>query len=95
MIFTGLTTHLESIKNQQEEAFEVAYRVKNKAGEWAWVQDKGKVVETDSEGRPLRVAGIQHDITILKQQEADLVVLNTELEQRVQQRTQDLDGCIE
>ena len=88
--FHRLTTHLESIKNQQKEAFEVAYRVKNKAGEWAWVQDKGKVVETDSEGRPLRVAGIQHDITILKQQEADLVVLNTELEQRVQQRTKDM-----
>ncbi len=92
--FHRLTAHLESIKNQQKEAFEVAQRVKNKAGEWAWVQDKGKVVETDSEGRPLRVAGIQHDITILKQQEADLVVLNTELEQRVQQRTQDLVAAL-
>ncbi|WP_171041710.1 tetratricopeptide repeat protein [Pseudoalteromonas phenolica] len=88
--FHRLTSHLESIKNQQEEAFEVAYRVKNKAEEWAWVQDKGKVVEYDPEDRPIKVAGIQHDITILKQQEADLVVLNTELEKRVQQRTKDL-----
>ena len=88
--FHILTERLDAIKNNQEDAFDVSYRVKNKAGEWAWVQDKGKVVKRDQQGRPMTVSGIQHDITILKQQEADLVVLNTELEQRVQQRTHDL-----
>ena len=88
--FHILTERLDAIKNNQEDAFDVSYRVKNKAGEWAWVQDKGKVVKRDQQGRPQTVSGIQHDITILKQQEADLVVLNTELEQRVQQRTHDL-----
>lgn len=93
--FHKLVEHLEAIKNRQEDAFEVSYRVRNKAGEWAWVQDKGKVVERDELGNPLRVAGIQHDITILKQQEADLVVLNTELEERVKKRTQDLLAALE
>ncbi|PCK33073.1 tetratricopeptide repeat protein [Pseudoalteromonas piscicida] len=88
--FDRLIAQLEAVKSNQEDAFEVSYRVKNKAGEWAWVQDKGKVVETDEVGAPKKVAGIQHDITILKQQEADLVVLNTELEMRVKQRTHDL-----
>lgn len=91
----ALVSHLQAIKDNQEDAFEVSYRVKNKAGEWSWVQDKGKVVKTDEQGNALVVAGIQHDITILKQQEADLVTLNTELELRVQQRTVELVTALE
>jgi len=93
--FHKLVEHLEAIKSCHEDSFSVSYRVKNKAGEWAWVQDKGKVVKEDEFGNPLRVAGIQHDITILKQQEADLVVLNTELEERVKKRTHDLLEALE
>lgn len=93
--FNLLIERLQAIKENEEDAFEVAYRVKNKAGEWAWVQDKGKVVKRDDNNLPLVVAGIQHDITILKQQEVDLVVLNTELEQRVEQRTKDLRNALD
>ena len=30
------------------------YRLLKKSGEWTWVQDRGKVVERDDSGRPLR-----------------------------------------
>ncbi|CAH9052306.1 Adaptive-response sensory-kinase SasA [Pseudoalteromonas holothuriae] len=90
-----LTACLDAILEKKEQSFEVSYRVKTKNGEWTWVQDKGKVVEIGSNNEPLKVAGIQHDITILKQQEADLVVLNTELEQRVKQRTHDLEAALD
>ena len=32
-------------------------------GSWAWVRARGRVVERDSEGRPLRIAGTARDIT--------------------------------
>ena len=32
------------------------YRLLKKSGEWTWVQDRGKVVERDDSGRPLRGA---------------------------------------
>ena len=32
-------------------------------GDWAWVRARGRVVERDHEGRPLRIAGTARDIT--------------------------------
>ena len=32
-------------------------------GSWAWVRARGRVVERDAEGRPLRIAGTARDIT--------------------------------
>ena len=33
------------------------------AGEWRWILARGKVVRRDDAGRPLRMSGIQKDIT--------------------------------
>ena len=62
----------------------------DKQGEWRWLLDRGKVVETDESGKALRITGTQRDITKLKQQEVALLELNSELEQRVAQRTTEL-----
>lgn len=45
-------------------------RMKSKQGEWRWFLDRGKVVERDEQGRPLRLIGIQTDITSRKQAES-------------------------
>jgi PAS domain S-box-containing protein len=39
------------------------YRIKNKAGNYIWVLGRGKVTETDSEGKALRISGSIYDIT--------------------------------
>ena len=38
-------------------------RMRHKAGHWVWVLSRGRVTSRDSEGRPLKVAGIHLDIT--------------------------------
>jgi PAS domain S-box-containing protein len=51
------------------EGMSVEYRIRNKAGDWVWVLDRGKVVERDGDGRPLRAVGTLTDITQRKRDE--------------------------
>jgi PAS domain S-box-containing protein len=48
------------------------HRVRTKSGEWKWILDRGKVVERDEGGRPLREAGIHLDVTERKRAEEQL-----------------------
>ncbi|HEY3399388.1 MAG TPA: PAS domain S-box protein [Geothrix sp.] len=43
--------------------FEVEQRLRTKSGAWKWVLARGKVVQHDGEGRPLRMTGTHSDIT--------------------------------
>jgi diguanylate cyclase (GGDEF)-like protein/PAS domain S-box-containing protein len=53
-------------------AFEAEYRLQTRQGNWVWVDDRGKVVERDAEGRATRIAGTVQDITGRKQNEERL-----------------------
>lgn len=46
------------------------FRVRNEAGEWLWVLNRGRVVERDGSGRALRMAGIVMDVTERRHAEA-------------------------
>jgi len=43
--------------------FEMEIRMRAKSGEWRWILVRGRVVERDKDGKPLRVAGTPLDIT--------------------------------
>lgn len=55
--------------------YESEIRMRHKNGEWVWVLTRGKVVERDAEGRPLRVSGTHTDITRRKLVENRLRVI--------------------
>jgi two-component system cell cycle sensor histidine kinase/response regulator CckA len=48
------------------------YRRQTKSGGWKWIRSVGRIVEYDSEGRPLRMYGTHADITDRKELEAQL-----------------------
>ncbi|WP_107852740.1 sensor domain-containing diguanylate cyclase [Oceanimonas marisflavi] len=52
--------------------YEVQHRMVAKNGTVTWVQDRGRVVEWDDQGRPLRVMGTHIDITQEKEYELAL-----------------------
>src|SRR5271157_5800606 len=52
--------------------FEAEYRLETKSEEWKWILDRGKVIETDENGKPVRMAGIYLDITDRKRMEEEL-----------------------
>jgi two-component system cell cycle sensor histidine kinase/response regulator CckA len=50
-------------------AYEAEYRCRTKQGGWKWILGRGKVVERNPDGSPLRMTGIHIDITERKQAE--------------------------
>lgn len=49
--------------NQKTQEYAAEYRVKCGDGSWKWVMDIGKVTERDSNNAPIRMMGIQMDIS--------------------------------
>ncbi len=65
--------------------YESEHRCRAKSGEWLWILDRGRVVERETDGTPIRMAGSHLDIADRKLAEYELIRLNEELEQRVQE----------
>ena len=68
-------------------SYEMEYRVVTKSGEIRWVLARGKVVERDNDGRPLRATGTRLDITDRKRAEA----LLQERTEALERSNQDLE----
>ncbi|WP_051242108.1 hybrid sensor histidine kinase/response regulator [Azohydromonas australica] len=63
----ALQAHLDG----RSAAYVAEYRVGTGAGPWRWVLDVGRVVERDAQGRALRMAGTNLDISERKHAEED------------------------
>jgi PAS domain S-box-containing protein len=74
------------------DLFEVEYRMKARNGEWRWILGRGKCIVRDEQGRALRLVGTHVDITERKRTEEEIRKLNAELEERVVQRTAQLEA---
>jgi diguanylate cyclase (GGDEF)-like protein/PAS domain S-box-containing protein len=62
---------LEEHISGASELFESEHRVRTANGEWIWVRSRGKVVERDTAGNPLRMAGTARDITVARRAERE------------------------
>jgi PAS domain S-box-containing protein len=52
--------------------FDIVFRMRHKDGSWRWVHSQGRVVSRDPDGRPLRMIGINQDVTGQKKAEQNL-----------------------
>jgi PAS domain S-box-containing protein len=64
---------------QQKNAFEMEFQMRAKNGSYKWMLSRGKVMEWDKQGQPLRVVGTITDLTFRKQLEQSLQNSNQEL----------------
>ncbi|MBS0432989.1 MAG: EAL domain-containing protein [Proteobacteria bacterium] len=55
----------------QTDHFESEHRLLNARGDWIWVVSRGKIVERDGNGTPLRICGTARDIGELRAAERD------------------------
>jgi PAS domain S-box-containing protein len=62
---TELNNHL----SKKTPYYQAEYRSMTRSGKYIWVLDSGKIMEYDAEGKPLRVIGINIDITAKKENE--------------------------
>lgn len=56
----------------ETESFETEYRLQDAKEQWLWILDRGRVVERDDAGRPMRMAGTMKDISDKRRQEEEL-----------------------
>jgi two-component system, NtrC family, sensor kinase len=59
-----LMDHLQA----KSQNYEAEFRLKRKDGEWCWILSRGRIVERDKQGKPMRVIGTHVDITERKQE---------------------------
>jgi PAS domain S-box-containing protein len=71
----ALKHHLEG----NSDRLELEYRVRCANGTWRWMFDRGRVVERDAAGRPVRVIGTSMDIDDRKRVEQHLATSNERL----------------
>lgn len=52
---------------QASDYYQCESRMKHKDGYWIWILDRGKVIEWDTSGTPVRMLGIRADLTAIKE----------------------------
>lgn len=67
-VINSLSSHL----NGESESYQAVHRMLHKEGSDSWVSDRGRVVEYDDNGAPLRMMGTHIDITQEKRYELAL-----------------------
>jgi PAS domain S-box-containing protein len=60
--------------------YETEHRMKTKDGSWKWILVRGRVVDRDAQGAPVRMTGTHLDITDRKQAEAEVKERSRQLE---------------
>jgi PAS domain S-box-containing protein len=67
----GVSLAVEAHLRGETELYESEHRMRHSSGDWIWVLDRGRVLERDADGRPLRACGTHLDITARKRAEAE------------------------
>jgi len=74
-------------------SYATEHRIRTQYGEWIWVLDRGRVVERDEDGRPLRAVGTQTDITERVQSQQELRIRDSAIASSISAiAISDLDG---
>lgn len=67
----AMQAHLDG----QVDMFQSEHRVRHKEGHWVWFAERGKAVQHDSTGQPLRLVGTSMDISARKEIEHTLTTI--------------------
>ncbi len=70
----------------------IEFRMRCKDGSWKWLLARGKLISRDGDGNPSRMIGTHTDITERKLAQDEILSLNASLEERVKQRTEELQS---
>ncbi len=54
---------VEKYFSGEKPIYECEVRMKHKNGQWVWIMDRGRIVERDEQGEPVRLVGTHVDIT--------------------------------
>ncbi len=70
----GVEERIREHIERKSEGFEEEFRLKTKTQEWRWILSRGKVVQWDPDGNPVRMVGTHVDITRRKTSETLIAI---------------------
>ena len=79
----------------ERDRYSFEFRIRHKSGEWRWLLGRGIIVERTPDGSPVRIVGTDTDITEQKRAEEELRLAHEELEDKVRERTCELQAANE
>lgn len=62
---------LDRCQKGEADRYDMEFRLRMKAGDWRWIQSRGRIVRRDPAGNPLRLVGTHRDITERRQAESE------------------------
>jgi len=65
-------TSIDDYTSGRSDHYKTEHRVRHRDGHYVWILDRGRIVERDADGRPLRLIGTHTDITEQRRSEAAL-----------------------
>ena len=65
----------------ETDRYQAEYRLRTRHGDYIWVLDRGAITVRAPDGRPLHLAGVQMDITEVREQEAEHERLRLQIQQ--------------
>ena len=86
-VIKDINEHIE----RKSEGFEVEFRLKTKSGGWRCMLGRGRVVERDARGKPIRMVGTHMDLTerVRAQQERERLLAQIQEQARQVQQIMD------
>jgi two-component system sensor histidine kinase/response regulator len=91
----GFLERVEIASRPENDSFDYEYRIANQTGDYEWVHTRARIVQRDSDGRPLRSVGTSMNITSRKVGERELYEHQAHLEAMIRQRTIELERAKE
>ncbi len=75
-VMAALEAHLQG----KTETYEAEHRLQHNDGHWVWILTKGKVIERDQNGKPMRLCGTHLDVTLQRHAQEELAAFAQALE---------------
>jgi len=82
-VIEAVNEHLDG----RSDNYESQHRLRCKSGDWKWILARGRVVEFDKDGKPLRFVGTTLDINHQKELEEQLIT------EREAERNLPIESC--
>lgn len=82
---------INGILNLQDEQYSYTARLLHANGTYRWQTVIGQIIERDESGKAVRLIGIRMDVDETKRAEDEIRKLNMQLEQKVKERTLELE----
>lgn len=88
--FERVMLQFDAYINNLAERYQIEYRCRTHDGDYIWIEDRGKVIERNSDGSVSRMIGAHRNIHDRKQRLEKLELKNKSLEALVEERTVEL-----